>query len=92
MKLQHEIGSLIVMMAIAGLAVVGCREELSPQTQTAPAASSTSSNEAPLSGQVGQGGGSALGGAKRAATNVVDQAEKKSQETAEQADDFFNDD
>jgi len=62
----------------------GCTEEIEPQqpqqqTQAPP-------KEGPINSQMSQGGGSALGGAKRSATNIVQQAEEQSRRTAREAD------
>lgn len=87
-SLKHVVGLILVG---AGPVLAGCSEEVPrPSAQpsaaapaSAPPAESTRSTGG---GTAGQGGGSALAGAKRAANNIVDQAEQASQRTAEQAD------
>ena len=64
---------------------LGCYEEIEPQPQ---AGSQQTRAEQPVERQVSAGGGSALGGAKRSAQNVVDQAEKRSQEIADEFDPY----
>ncbi len=66
--------------------LAGCYEEIEPQPQAG--SQQTRSPDEPVQQQVSAGGGSALGGAKRSAQNVVDQAEKRSQEIADEFDDF----
>ena len=66
----------------------GCYQEIEPQPQ---AGSQETRTEQPVQRQVSAGGGSALGGAKRSAQNVVDQAEKRSQEIADEYDPFPED-
>ena len=66
--------------------LAGCYEEIEPQPQAG--SQQTRSSDEPVQQQVSAGGGSALGGAKRSAQNVVDQAEKRSQEIADEFDPF----
>jgi hypothetical protein len=84
---EHRMWS--ITKCAAGLVCVvvftGCYEEIEPQ-QSQQQTTQTPPKEGPISGQVSQGGGSALGGAKRAATNIVREAEEKSQRTAREAD------
>ena|SRR5689334_5396582 len=76
------VGTMSVCLSMAVLG--GCYEDIEPQqpqqqTQAPP-------KEGPISSQMSQGGGSALGGAKRSATNIVRQAEEQSKRTAREAD------
>ncbi len=73
---------LLGMLAL----LAGCYEEIEPQPQAG--SQQTRSPDKPVERQVSAGGGSALGGAKRSAQNVVDQAEKRSQEIADEFDPF----
>ncbi len=66
--------------------LAGCYEEIEPQPQAG--SPQTQSPDQPAERQVSASGGSALGGAKRSAQNVVDQAEKRSQEIADEHDPF----
>ena len=69
--------------------LAGCYEEIEPQPQAGSQQTrSGQPEEQPGQRQVSAGGGSALGGAKRSAQSVVDQAEKRSQEIADEFDDF----
>ncbi len=68
--------------------LAGCYEEIEPQPQPQAGSPQTRSPDEPVERQVSAGGGSALGGAKRSAQNVVDQAEKRSQEIADECDGF----
>ena len=65
--------------------LAGCYEEIEPQPQ---AGSQPARAEQPVERQMSAGGGSSLGGAKRSAHNVVDQAEKRSQEIADEFDPY----
>jgi hypothetical protein len=71
-------------VAAVGLAVPACTEEVAPsqpQAQTQPA----SEQQAVMDAHASQGGGSALGGAKRASEGIIQQAEQQSQQVADQA-------
>lgn len=72
------------LLGVLSLAT-GCYEEIEPQPQ---AGSQQTRSEQPVERQMSAGGGSALGGAKRSAQKVVDQAEKRSQEIADEFDPF----
>jgi hypothetical protein len=65
--------------------LTGCYEEIESQPQ---AGSQQTRTEQPIEREMSAGGGSSLGGAKRSAKNVVDQAEKRSEEIAEEFNDF----
>lgn len=80
----------LIAVCVLTLFVPGCYEEVSSPSQTQVQPPSQPSS--PLPEQASQSTGSALGGAKRAATNIVDQAEEASRKTAEQADDLYNSD
>ena len=72
----------IMSVCLSLVVLGGCTEDIEPQqpqTQAPP-------KEGPISSQMSQGGGSALGGAKRSATNIVRQAEEQSKRTAREAD------
>ena len=77
--------------AVALSVIAGCYEEVSPQQPTAQTPPAQPVESGPINDHVSQGGGSALGGAKRAATSIVDQAEQASQRTAEEIDDGTSD-
>ena len=76
---------LLIPLSVAS----GCYEDLGGN-QTQQPAPAAGQNPGPLT-SVGQPSGSALGGAKRAATNVVEQAEQRSKEVERQAEDPLND-
>ena len=69
--------------AVVALALGGCYEDVSPPPQPQAAKSAPVH---PAGEFVGQGGGAALGGAKRAAQNIVDQAETASARTGSEGD------
>jgi hypothetical protein len=83
----------VLGLAIFALTLAGCYEELEesppPQPQAQGSPSSGSANEG-LIAPMQQRGSSALGKAKTAASNVVEQAEAQSQEVADQADEIVN--
>ena len=73
------------------LAVAGCYEERGPTPVQTQQTQPTVQEQGPITSYGSQGGGSALGGAKRAATNIADKAQQESQRVADQADELFND-
>ena len=79
----------ITVVIVSVLAVLsGCYEETGvAQPQAQQPQPVAGQNEGPIT-SVGQTSGSALGGAKRSATNIVDRAEQKSREVGEQADEI----
>lgn len=84
MKMSVRLIMSSVGIAAAGLVVPACTEEVAPsqpQAQTQPA----SEQQAVMDAHASQGGGSALGGAKRASEGIIQQAEQQSQQVAEQA-------
>jgi hypothetical protein len=70
---------------LVALVFSGCYEDVGPPQPSQPKAQAPTEPQ-PAAGYTGQGGGSALGGAKRAAENITDQAQKESERVAEQAD------
>ena len=73
----------LVLASLAALS--GCYEELEPEQ---PQARSQTPADAPVQQQLDSGGGSALGGAKRSAENVVGKLEQRSQELSEEFDPY----
>ena len=78
--------SVFSAMVVAGFVLVlpGCYEDVAPTQQ--PQAQTAPPQQGPLTNQVTQGGGSALGGAKRGAENIAAKAEAESQRVADEAD------
>jgi len=74
------------VIAALSLGLVGCYEEVNPTTPP-QANSAPPPKEGPITSTGSQGGGSALGGAKRTATKIADDAQRKSQQIADHADD-----
>ncbi len=69
-------------------ALGGCYESLEPEPQAQQP--SAPAETGPITSLTTQGGGSALGGARRTAGNIVDRVEQQSQQTAEMADQMFD--
>lgn len=74
-----------VFTALSLITLSGCYEEVNstPPSQ----AKSVPAKEGPITSSANQGGGAALGGAKRTATKTVDDAQQASQRVADQAND-----
>jgi hypothetical protein len=84
--------TFIMVIAPCLAALAGCYEDTGvAQPQAQQPQPVAGQNEGPIS-SVGQSSGSALGGAKRSATNIVDRAEQKSREVGEAADEIANPD
>ena len=77
---------LIAAAAIGLASLGGCYEEVNPQPAQPQAQTSTPVQEGPITSQMNQGGGSALGGAKRSAENTIDKAQQESQRVSDEAD------
>lgn len=92
MRARRIVKSTVTLGLIAACAVLaaGCYEDLSPDSPQAQQQPVAGQHEGPLTGMSNQGN-SALGGAKRAATNTIDRAQQKSQEVADQADEPADD-
>jgi hypothetical protein len=85
-----RVRTILTVLSLIPLTVAsGCYEDLGGN-QTQQPAPTAGQNPGPLT-SVGQPSGSALGGAKRAAHNVVEQAEQRSREVERQAEDPLND-
>ncbi len=76
---------LLCCLASAFLLVGGCYTEIDPAEPQASQEPRPQPQE-PVDRQVSAGGGSALGGAKRSAQNVVSQVEQRSKELEDQID------
>ena len=79
----QRVSSCLGLVAVS-LVMTACTEEVAPsqpQAQTPP----VSEQQAVMDAHASQGGGSALGGAKRASEGIIQQAEQQSQQVAEQA-------
>lgn len=74
----------VVIAGAVSLFAAGCYEELNPQPQQQ--SSGSAEQPGPITSYGMQGGGSALGAAKRSATNIVGQAQQHSEDVARQAD------
>ncbi len=84
MRALALVGTIVGSVALFS----GCMEETSPQqsqSQPGPTAPAAPEKQGPITSMAGQGGGSALGGAKRAAGNIASQAEEASKKTAGEA-------
>ena len=79
----------VMLMSSLAIAAGGCYEDAGGTPPPAPQ-QAAGTKEGPLT-EMSRGGGTgaqpALGKAKKTATNIVDQAEQKSREVADQADD-----
>jgi hypothetical protein len=85
---KNTFASGVIAMCAAFSA--GCYEDLSPDSPQAQQQPVAGQHEGPITSMSNQGN-SALGGAKRAATNTIEQAQQKSQEVADQADEMLED-
>jgi type IV pilus biogenesis protein CpaD/CtpE len=89
-------GIRVVVTAIFAATIAGCNDQPQPDLPAEPQAQATPPpqpvKEGPITGHMNQGGGSALGGAKRAAENVVKQAEAASRKAAGEAEKGNDDD
>lgn len=74
----------------ASAMLTGCYEEVNPQPAQPQAQTATPTEEGPITSHMNQGGGSALGGAKRSAESTVDRAQQESQRVADEADKLYD--
>ncbi len=81
---------LVCCLAPALLGVGGCYTEIDPAEPQASQEPRPQPQD-PVDQQVSAGGGSALGGAKRSAQNVVSRVEQRSKELADEFDPYDND-
>jgi hypothetical protein len=81
--------SIVTNAAVAMIlcSLPGCYEDTgsTPQPQ-AQSPAPTAVEQGPINQHMSQGGGSALGGAKRSAENTIDKAQEESQRVADEAD------
>lgn len=79
------------IIAIA-IACTGCYEELDPAPQAQTTSSSGGDATAhPMDAHLSQGGGSALGGAKRSAESTADKIDEYQKKVSDAADDALDD-
>jgi len=77
------------LLAFPLVVAAGCYEETGAGDPAAQSPPPARVNEEPLDTMASQGGGSALGGAKKAAKGTISAAEEKSREVGRMADDLI---
>ena len=87
--MQIKSKTLVACCVACAMGVLpGCYEETTPPQPQAQAPASP--QQGPITEHMSQGGGSAVGGAKRSADRTVDKAQQESQRVADEADKLYD--